>query len=216
MASASSDGASARGCVAPAKWSRAPHAPYSASDAQTYTQECLVGLDRTRGSGKTLVRTRRDRHVNMERSASMSEANIELLRRAWAAFDSFDIESFTACLAEDWREYDVEGNVVSTVDEERQSMELQRTAFPDRHTEIHRIVADSQHVACYCTITATHTGTYVDAKPTGKRLVTHVMMFNRVEGGRLAESWVLSEGAALYEQITGRPSPGSDGVEAAE
>lgn len=28
------------------------------------------------------------------------------------------------------------------------------------------------------------------------------MMFNRVEGGRLAESWVLSEDADLYEQIT--------------
>jgi predicted ester cyclase len=132
----------------------------------------------------------------------MSGANIELLRRAWAAFDSFDFESFAACLAEDWREYDVEGNVVSTVADERQTMELQRTAFPDRHTEIHRIVADSEQVACYCTITATHTGAYLDAEPTGKRLVTRVMMFNRVEGGRLAESWVLSEDADLYEQIT--------------
>ena len=34
----------------------------------------------------------------------MSDANIELLRRAWAAYDRFDVEMFGACLADDWRE----------------------------------------------------------------------------------------------------------------
>ena len=86
-------------------------------------------------------------------------------------------------------------------------MELQRSAFPDRHTEIHRIVADSELVACHCTITSTHLGTYLDAEPTGKRLVTRLMMFSRVEDGRLVETWVMSDGANLYEQITVRPAP---------
>ena len=63
------------------------------------------------------------------------------------------------------------------------------------------IVADSEMVACRCTVTATHTGTYRDAEPTRKRLVTRLMMFNRVEDGRLAETWAMSEGADLYEQI---------------
>jgi hypothetical protein len=31
-----------RGCVAPTKWSRAPHAPFSASDAETYKRECQI------------------------------------------------------------------------------------------------------------------------------------------------------------------------------
>ena len=100
--------------------------------------------------------------------SSMSNPNVELLRRAWAAFDQFDFEAFGASLAEDWREHDSGGNVVSTREQERQTMELQRSAFPDRHTEIHWIVADSELVACRCTITSTHSGTYLDAAPTGK------------------------------------------------
>ena len=36
----------------------------------------------------------------------MSEENVELLRRAWAAYDVGDIEGFAACLTDDWREYD--------------------------------------------------------------------------------------------------------------
>jgi aspartyl-tRNA synthetase len=137
----------------------------------------------------------------------MSDANRELLRRAWAAFDRFDFEAFGACLTHDWREYDSDGNVVSTREQEQHAMELQRSAFPDRRTDIHRIVANADLVACHCTITSTHSGTYLDAEPTGKRLVTRVMMFSRVEHGRLAETWAMSEGGNLYEQITGRPAP---------
>lgn len=133
---------------------------------------------------------------------SMSDANIELLRRSWAAFDRCDVDAFAACLSDDWREYDAEGNIVSNLEQELEAMKLHRTAFPDRHTEIHRIVADSEMVACRCTVTATHTGRYRNVEPTGRRLVTRVMMFSRVEDGRLAETWAMAEGADLYEQIT--------------
>ena len=134
------------------------------------------------------------------------EANVELLRRAWCAYDRFDMNLFAACLTDDWRQYDAEGNVVSTLEDERRTMELHRSVFLDRHTEIHGILADANLVACHCTITATRTGAFFDVEATGTQVVTRVMMFNRVRDGRLAETWVMSEEARPSKQITGRPS----------
>jgi predicted ester cyclase len=133
--------------------------------------------------------------------------NAELLRRAWAAYDRGDAEAFGACLTDDWRESEPGSDDFATLADERPTMSLHRTAFPDKHTEIHRIVADDEMVACDCTVTATHTGKYFDAEPTGKRLVIHEMMFNSVRDGRLAETWAMTLGPGFYEQITGRRAP---------
>lgn len=136
----------------------------------------------------------------------MSDANIDLLRRAWAAYDSGDAETFASCLTRDWREYDAQGGE-GTLEDERRTMEVHRIAFPDKHTEIHRIVADNELVACHCTTTATHTGPYLGLEPTGKTVVLYEMMFNRVRDGKLAETWAVTEGAGFYEQLTGHPAP---------
>ena len=56
----------------------------------------------------------------------MSDANIDLLNRAWAAFDRCDVDAFAACLSDDWREYDVEGNVVSTLEQELEARKVHR------------------------------------------------------------------------------------------
>ncbi|MDQ1448437.1 MAG: hypothetical protein QOC79_1408, partial [Actinomycetota bacterium] len=60
----------------------------------------------------------------------MHEANAELARRAWAAYDRGDEEAFAACLTDDWREYDSAG-VSETLEGEREAMRAHRTAFPD-------------------------------------------------------------------------------------
>jgi predicted ester cyclase len=86
-------------------------------------------------------------------------------------------------------------------------MAAHRIAFPDKHTDIHQMVADDEMVECYCTVTATHTGQYFDLEPTGKRLVVHEMMFNRVRDGRVEITWAMTAGPGLYEQLAGRPAP---------
>lgn len=136
----------------------------------------------------------------------MEHPNAQLLRRAWAAYDRGDVEGFAACLADDWREYGPEGDGggFATLEDERPTMATHRAAFPDKHTDIHQIVADDEIVACYCTVSATHSGPYFDLQPTGKRLVVHEMMFNRVRDGRLAATWAMTAGPGFYEQLTGR------------
>jgi predicted ester cyclase len=137
----------------------------------------------------------------------MEHPNAELLRRAWAAYDCGDEEAFAACLTEDWREFGPERTGFGTLEDQRPTMAMHRVAFPDKATEIHEIVADDEMVACFCTVTATHTGRYFDVDATGERLVLHEMMFNRVRDGRLAETWAMTNGPGFYEQITGRRAP---------
>src|SRR5207302_5563435 len=100
------------------------------------------------------------------------------------------------CLSEDWCEYESDGST-ATLEDERGAMASHQIAFPDKHTDIHRIVADDELVACHCTITATHTGPYLGLEPTGKQVVLHEMMFNRVRDGRLCETWAIVEGAGF-------------------
>lgn len=139
----------------------------------------------------------------------MTHPNIELLRRAWAAYDKGDVEAFAACLSDDWRESGPRGPQAgfATLEDERRTMELHRVAFPDKHTEIHTAVADDDVVGCHCTVTATHTGRYLDLEPTGKRVVVYEMMFNRVRDGRVVETWAMTDGDGFYEQLAGRAAP---------
>jgi ketosteroid isomerase-like protein len=96
------------------------------------------------------------RFRSTETIGAMTHPNSELLRRAWAAYDRGDVEAFAACLTDDWRESGPRGPEAGfgTLADERRTMELHRLAFPDKHTEIHSIVADDATVACHCTVTA--------------------------------------------------------------
>jgi predicted ester cyclase len=139
----------------------------------------------------------------------MSTTNIELLQRAWTAYDRGDVEAFRECVTDDWRMYGPDGPAgeVGTLEDQVATMELHRVAFPDKHTAINQIVADDTTVACFCTVTATQTGPYLDLAPTGQRVVVHEMMFSRVRDGRLAETWAIDAGPGFYEQITGQLAP---------
>ena len=114
----------------------------------------------------------------------MHEENAALLRRAWAAYSSGDVEGFAACLTDDWLEHGPSGET-ATLDDERKTMAVHRVAFPDKRTDIHRIVADDELVAVHSTTTATHKGEYLDLAPTGLRVSVDEMMFNRIRDGKI-------------------------------
>ena len=136
----------------------------------------------------------------------MAEENAALLRRAWSAYDRGDEEEFAACFTDDWREHTQFGELATLADELK-TMAAHRVAFPDKHTEILRMVVSDDMVACHCTTSATHRGVYFDLAPTGTRVSVDEMMFNRVVDGKIAETWVITAGPGFYRQLTGREAP---------
>src|SRR5437764_14894471 len=113
----------------------------SSPDNRPSTRTQPSGRDR-RGSAARRRSAKRLYAVPVE-GGPVSERNVELLRRAWAAYDRGDAEAFAACLTDDWREYDAVGEV-GTLEDERRTMAAHQIAFPDKHTEIHRVVADDE------------------------------------------------------------------------
>jgi predicted ester cyclase len=136
----------------------------------------------------------------------VNEENAALLRRAWAAYDRGDADGFAACLTDDWREQLPTGEI-ATMEDERKTMAAHRIAFPDKHTEILHLVADEDMVAVHCTTSAFHRGPYLDLLPTGTRVSVDEMMFNRIVGGKIAETWVITAGPGFYRQLTGSEAP---------
>ena len=138
------------------------------------------------------------------------ERNKDLVRRAWATYDRGDENGFAACVTKDWVERDSQGGVASLA-EARESMALQRTAFPDKQTTIVRIVAEGDLVVTQTVTTATHRGEYLGLAPTGKVVTLHEMLINRIEGDRIAESWQLTS-YGFYKQLTGKDAKSGDNM----
>ncbi|MEA2662734.1 MAG: hypothetical protein QOH08_2306, partial [Chloroflexota bacterium] len=136
----------------------------------------------------------------------MSEAGKDVVRRAWAAYDAGDEAAFAACVTSDWREHDPVGSV-ATIADANASMRAQRGAFR-KQTEIVQIVAEGDIVAARSVTRSTHVGRYLDVEPTGRVLELHQVLFNRIAGGRIAETWQVTGSPGLYTQLTGRAAPG--------
>ena len=136
----------------------------------------------------------------------MHEENAALLRRAWAAYDRGDEEEFAACLTDDWCEHTPsERSGRSPTSARRWRRTGSRS--PTNTQRSCSLVAEGDMVACHCTTSAVHRGPYFDLAPTGTRVSVDEMMFNRIEGGRVAETWVITAGPGFYRQLTGREVP---------
>jgi predicted ester cyclase len=136
-----------------------------------------------------------------------TEANKTLLRRGWIAWARFDEATFIEGSDPTWRDHDLEGNVIDTLDTALATMRRFRVAFPDQRIEIRELFGEGDLVATLVTTTATHTGTYHDLEPTGRQIRDNMLSIHRIVDGRVAESWTASDSPGPYEQITGRPPP---------
>jgi predicted ester cyclase len=143
-------------------------------------------------------------------STDQLERNKELVRRAWAAYDRGDVDGFAACVTAEWVERDADGSMAQLADA-RKSMDLQRTAFPDKRTRIDQIIAEGDLVVTRTVTTATHRGEYLGLAPTGKVVTLHEMLINRIEGDRIAESWQLTS-YGFYKQLTGKDAGSGDNM----
>lgn len=70
--------------------------------------------------------------------------------------------------------------------------------------EVHSAVAEGDEVAVRTTVHMTHVGTFMGIEPTGKRVSGREMMsFFRLEGGEIAEVWVMEDAEGVAAQLEG-------------
>jgi predicted ester cyclase len=81
------------------------------------------------------------------------------------------------------------------------------SAFPDWHWEIRHIVVDGENIAVHFTVTGTHRGPFQGIEATGRRVTVSEFTLYRVEDGKFAEVWDLTDMDAVMRQIRQGEAP---------
>ncbi len=84
------------------------------------------------------------------------------------------------------------------------------SAFPDWHGEKRHLVVDGDSIALHFTVTGTHRGAFQGIEATGRRVTVSEFTLYRVEDGKFAEVWDLTDMDAVMRQI-GRVTRTVDG-----
>jgi predicted ester cyclase len=82
---------------------------------------------------------------------------------------------------------------------------LMRAAFPDLQHKIEQQIAEGDTVATRVTMTGTHSGSFMGASPTNKRISWGVLLMDRVVDGKIVlhyanNSWTLLAELGLLPQ----------------
>jgi steroid delta-isomerase-like uncharacterized protein len=80
------------------------------------------------------------------------------------------------------------------------------TAFPDVRATIHDQTAEGDKVWTRKTFHGTHLGPFMGVPPTGRKIAVDVMDVFRIEDGKLAEHWGISDMLGLMQQIGAAPA----------
>jgi predicted ester cyclase len=62
-------------------------------------------------------------------------------------------------------------------------------------------VAENDRVVSYITSHGKHSGSFYGISPTGRSISTSVIRIDRVQDGKIAEHWSVSDAAGLIQQL---------------
>jgi steroid delta-isomerase-like uncharacterized protein len=83
----------------------------------------------------------------------------------------------------------------------RQVIDMYRTAFPDLKVTIEEQIAERDLVATRWTARGTHRGVLLGIEPTGKQSTVTGLTIDRIENGKIAESWNNWDTFGLLQQL---------------
>jgi predicted ester cyclase len=83
-----------------------------------------------------------------------------------------------------------------------------RRGFPDVRNTIEDLIVEGDKVVVRWRAQATHQGEYMGIPPTGNRVDFTGIAIYRIEGGKIAESWAVSDRLGLMRQLGAIPEPG--------
>lgn len=143
------------------------------------------------------------------------EENKEIIRRVMAeGVNTGNLEVFREMLAPDYARHSQATTgmeEIRGIDAMLNFLQAHFTAFPDWHEEIDLMIAEGDKVAYITTGTGTHTGPMGDIPATGKPVEVVNYILQRIEGGKIAETWVGWDNLAVLAQLGLFPSPSGDG-----
>ncbi|PSP69462.1 DUF4440 domain-containing protein [Halobacteriales archaeon QH_8_67_27] len=132
--------------------------------------------------------------------SATQESNKDIVRQYLAAFNDRDKEGLSALLADDVVEHGIHEKLEG--DEEiLEFLDRHFDIFPDYSGTTETVVAEGDTVTVRYTVSGTHSGEYMDVRPTGNAAEWTGMAMYRVEDDEIAEIWIEEDRLGLLEQL---------------
>lgn len=126
-----------------------------------------------------------------------TDENKELVRRV--QYETYsgeeDSDIIDELVSDEFIQHDPIAGEVRGPDELKETVESFQTAFPDLTFTVNHMVAENDIVSSHFTVSGTHEGSFpdLDLDPTGKEFEIDGMEFDRVEDGKLVETWLMPD-----------------------
>jgi steroid delta-isomerase-like uncharacterized protein len=143
----------------------------------------------------------------------MSAAENEAVVRRWvAAWNEQDPDAAEGLLTPGYVRHDANAPDVVGPAAERRFIAGALAAFPDLRFTIEQLVAEGDLVLGRYTARGTHRGEFAGVPATGRAVVFQATESYRLEGGRIAEQWVVMDTLGLLQQLGALPAPAAAGT----
>jgi steroid delta-isomerase-like uncharacterized protein len=136
------------------------------------------------------------------------EANKQLSRRvAEEAFSQGRMEVIDELIADDFVNHDPTSPPGLPPGREgvKELVRFYRGAFPDTQLIIDDQIAEGDKVVTRYTARGTHQGDFAGIPPTGRQVTGTGITIDRIEGGKIVESWNAFDQFALLQQLGAIP-----------
>ena len=132
----------------------------------------------------------------------MSEQNIALVRRAFEEVAAGKLDTADEIIAPGFVRHDLAGRSAELgPDGVKRLIAGLRAAFPDMQLTIEDMIAAGDKVVARFTSRGTHQGPFQGIAPTGKQVAWNGVNIYRIAGGKLAETWQLSDTLGILRQL---------------
>jgi steroid delta-isomerase-like uncharacterized protein len=136
----------------------------------------------------------------------MDERNDRVMQRAFRQIMQHgNVAAIDTLFASDFTGHDTAGATFGR-DEFREGVRAMLSAFSDRRVVIEDQLADGDKVATRWTVTAIHSGEFQGIPATGRRGSMSGISIDRLAGGKIVESWEVTDDAGLLRQLGVLPS----------
>jgi steroid delta-isomerase-like uncharacterized protein len=137
----------------------------------------------------------------------MHDNNAQLMRRAFIEImENGNVAIIEELFAGDYTGHDTSGGTFGR-DEFREGVRAMLAAFSDRQVEIADQLTDRDRVATRWRTTATHSGDFNGIPATGRQISLTGISIDRLAGGKIVESWEVTDDAGLMRQLGVLPTP---------
>ncbi len=131
----------------------------------------------------------------------MPNENKDAIRRLFRTINEGDLERLADLLSDDLVEHEEFPGLEPTKEGVLEFFAYLRSAFPDLTMTAHDMIAEDDKVFVRGAMTGTHRGEFMEIPGTGNRIEVPFGDFFRLEDGKIAEHWGVTDTGAMLQQL---------------